>query len=148
MAQTECFVVPYLTGTHMLTSQVTAKPQWYSGSQGMHSCLYATCGLIPHSSSSYIQLSVCLFTVPQRLRTAPGMLRQWPNDPLPYRGWHLAVNVSVHPSFFCIYSMCTYSQVASLGLVSLQILFGEIASWLVCGTLSICQWGRIRNKPS
>lgn len=97
----------------------------------MHSRLHVTCGLIPQSNicSLHIQLSVCLFTAPQRLRTAPGVLRHRPTNPMPYRGWHLAVYVSVHLSFFAY--ICTYNQAVSLGLVSLQILFGEIASWLL-----------------
>lgn len=38
----------------------------------------------------------------------------------------------------CTYTVCTYGQLVSLGLVSLQILFGGIASWLVCRILSSC----------
>lgn len=78
----------------------------------------------------------CLFTAPQRLRTASGILRHRPTNPMPYRGWHLAAYVLVHPSFQA--HICTYSQVVCLGLVSLQILFCEIASWLVCSTSSTC----------
>lgn len=115
---------------------------------GMYSSLYTTCGQIPLSNipSFHIQISVCLFTVPQRLRTAPGILRHRPTDPMPYRGWHLAAYVSMHPSFFA--HICTYGQVVGLGLVSLQILFSEIESWLVCSTHYICCLSKIRNKPS
>ena len=132
------------TGNNLIASHL--KAQWYSGSEGMHSSLYATCGLVPYSNipSFHTQLSVCLFTAPQRLRTALGTSMHRPTDPMPYRGWHLAAHVSVHPSFFA----CTYGQDASLGLVSLQILFGEIASWQFCRIPSNCWLSKIRNKPS
>lgn len=89
---------------HTCTHNNLITSHWHTSvifSQGTHSSLYATCGLIPLSniSSPHIELSVCLFTAPQRLSFAPGVLRHRPTDPVPYRSWHLAVYVPVHPSF-------------------------------------------------
>lgn len=96
----------------------------------MYSSLYATCGLIPRQLDSFpLYPAICLFTAPQRLRGAPGDPRHRPTHQMPYRGWHLAVYVSAHPSLFA--QICTYGQVTGPGLVSLQIPFGEIASWLL-----------------
>lgn len=139
-----------MTGAHTAGATFNHKSHLNAWDPGNQKTQQRTRHMWLRSWQQYLSSSaICLFvySTAQRLRTAPGTIRNRPTDPMPYRDWHFAVYVSMHPFFF-FSPACTYGQAVSLGLVSLQILFGEIASWLVCSEPSICWVHKIRNRPS
>lgn len=96
-----------------------------------------------------LSISSCLFVYStSEVKDCPGYIKA-PNPLTPCLtevGILLRTFPCIHHSLL-IYSMyLQYSQVVSLGLVSLQILFGEMASWLVCSTRPSAVLSNIRNK--
>lgn len=146
MPSGEYIVLPYLTQTHSQTymhaQQFNHKSLAYLSDIQPGNAQQPICHMWPDSLQQYPfspYRAICLFVYStSEVKFCPGCVKAPTHRPsrLTEVGILLCTFLCIHHSSYTMYLQPTCT--VSLGLVSLQISFGKMGSWLVCSILAIC----------